>query len=212
MATYAYIRVSTAKQVAEDTPDTQRATINRLANEHDLVVDDWFEDNAYTGNTDKPEQRPGFGKLVNKVKPGDTIIMSQLNRIVRHGMVLMKFVSQWQCDGIKMLVDNPFDQQAVDDPMMLGAVCKLAEMKLAEVKATTIAGMRRVMQETDEQRQAKKKKRVGCPAKNQWYDRQAVKDALAAGERPDAIAKRFGVDVTTVYRIRGMKHRQKKAA
>ncbi|QMO99670.1 recombinase family protein (plasmid) [Escherichia coli] len=202
MAVYGYIRVSTAKQVAEDTPDTQRDTIERLATEHNLLVDRIFEDDAYTGNTDKPEQRPGFGALLSKIKPGDTIIMSQLNRIVRHGMVLMKFVSQWQYDKIKIIVDNEFDQQACDRPVYLGMVCELAEMKLKEVSTATKAGMRRVMAETDEQRRKNDKKRVGRPAKNQWYNKQDIIDALTAGERPDVIAKRFNVGVATVYRIR----------
>lgn len=202
MAVYGYIRVSTAKQVAEDSPDTQRATIERLATEHDLLVDRIFEDDAYTGNTAAPEQRPGFGELVKVIKPGDTIIMAQLNRIVRRGMQLMKYVTNWQCDGVKLLVDNPFDQQAYDRPMYLGVVCELAEAKLREVSTATKAGMARVALETDAERQAKKKNRIGRPAGNQWYDRQMIVDALAAGERPDAVAKRFNIGVATVYRIR----------
>ncbi|MEF5800670.1 recombinase family protein, partial [Escherichia coli] len=82
MATYGYIRVSTAKQVAEETPDTQRMTIAQLALEHGLLVDRYFEDDAISGKTE-PEQRPEFGKLVKVIKPGDTIIMSQLNRVAR---------------------------------------------------------------------------------------------------------------------------------
>lgn len=202
MAVYGYIRVSTAKQVAEDSPDTQRATIERLATEHGLLVDRIFEDDAYTGNTAAPEQRPGFGELVKVIKPGDTIIMAQLNRIVRRGMQLMKYVTNWQCDGVKLLVDNPFDQQAYDRPMYLGVVCELAEAKLREVSTATKAGMRRVMQETDEERKAKHKNRIGRPSNNPWYDRQMIVDALAAGERPDAVAKRFNIGVATVYRIR----------
>lgn len=202
MATYGYIRVSTAKQVAEDTPDTQRATIERLAMEHNLLVDRIFEDDAYTGNTAEPEQRPGFGELVEVIKPGDTIIMAQLNRIVRHGMVLQHIVSGWYRKNIRILVENDFDKEAVNDPMMLGAVCKLAEMKLKEVSATTKAGMARVARETDKERIAKGKNRIGRPAKNPWYDRQMIVDALAAGERPDAVAKRCGVHLATVYRIR----------
>ncbi|MGX6329840.1 recombinase family protein [Escherichia coli] len=202
MATYGYIRVSTAKQVAEDTPDTQRATIERLALEHDLLVDRIFEDDAYTGNTAEPEQRPGFGELVEVIKPGDTIIMSQLNRIVRHGMVLQHIVSGWYRKNIRILVENDFDKEAVNDPMMLGAVCKLAEMKLKEVSTATKAGMARVARETDAERDAKGKKRIGRPSNNQWYDRQMIVDALAAGERPDSVAARFGVGIATVYRIR----------
>ncbi|EFO0053895.1 recombinase family protein [Escherichia coli] len=202
MAVYGYIRVSTAKQVAEDTPDTQRDTINRLATEHNLLVDEIFEDGAYTGNTAEPEQRPGFGKLVNKIKPGDTVIMSQLNRIVRHGMVLQHIVTGWYRKNIRVLVENDFDQRAINSSIMLGAVCEMAEAKLKEVSITTKAGMARVARETDKERQDKNKKRIGRPAKNQWYSKQDIIDALTAGERPDAVAKRCGVHLATVYRIR----------
>ena len=201
MAVYGYIRVSTAKQVAEDTPDTQRMTIAELALKHGLLVDQYFEDDAISGKT-APEKRPGVGALLAVIKPGDTVVMSQLNRIVRRGMQLVKYVSSWQCDGIKLLVDNPFDQEAVDDPMMLGAVGKLAEMKLKEVSAATKAGMARVARETDKERQDKHKGRIGRPAKNPWYSKQDIIDALNRGERPDVIAQRYGVHLATVYRIR----------
>ncbi|ENK1857407.1 recombinase family protein [Escherichia coli] len=207
MAVYGYIRVSTAKQVAEDTPDTQRDTINRLATDHDLLVDEIFEDDAYTGNTAEPEQRPGFGALVSKIKPGDTVIMSQLNRIVRHGMVLQHIVTGWYRKNIRVLVENDFDQRAINSSIMLGAVCEMAQQKLEEVKATTKAGMARVARETDKERQDKNKNRIGRPAQNQWYDKQAIIDALAAGKRPDAVAKEFGIGVATVYRIRNPKTR-----
>lgn len=202
MAVYGYIRVSTAKQVAEDTPDTQRDTIERLARNNGLLVDRIFEDDAYTGNTAEPEQRPGFGKLVEVIKPGDTIIMSQLNRVVRHGMVLQHIVTGWYRKNIRILVDNDFDQRAINSSIMLGAVCEMAQQKLDEVKATTKAGMARVARETDEQRKAKGKHRIGRPSNNPWYDRQMIVDALAAGERPDSVAARFGVGIATVYRIR----------
>lgn len=207
MAVYGYIRVSTAKQVAEDTPDTQRDTINRLALEHGLLVDDWFEDNAYTGNTAEPEKRPGFGKLVAVIKPSDTIIMSQLNRVARRWDVLQAIIANWRRVGIRVLVDSPFDQQAYDDPIMLGVVARMANMKLEEISATTKAGMARVAKETDEERQRKHKNRIGYPAGNQWYDKQAIMDALNRGERPKDIAERYGISVTTVYRIRNPKIR-----
>jgi len=202
MATYGYIRVSTAKQVAEDSPDTQRMTIAQLAMEHNLLVDRIFEDDAYTGNTAEPEQRPGFGELVEVIKPGDTIIMAQLNRIVRHGMVLQHIVTGWYRKNIRVLVKNDFDQRAINSSIMLGAVCEMAQQKLDEVSVTTKAGMARVARETDKERIAKGKNRIGRPAKNPWYDRQMIVDALAAGERPDAVAKEFGIGVATVYRIR----------
>ncbi|EOO1522005.1 recombinase family protein [Escherichia coli] len=202
MAVYGYIRVSTAKQLAEDTPDTQHNTIERLAAEHDLLVDRIFEDDAYTGNTAEPEKRPGFGKLVSIIKPDDTIIMSQLNRVARRWDVLNAIIANWRRVGIRVLVDNPFDQQAYDDPIMLGVVCRMANMKLEEVSRTTKAGMARIARETDAERQAKKKNRIGRPAKNQWYNKQDIIDALANGARPDAVAKQFNIGVATVYRIR----------
>ena len=203
MAVYGYIRVSTAKQVSEESPKTQRITIDRLANEHGLLVDKYFEDDAYTGNTKEPEQRPAFGELVNIVKPGDTVIMSQLNRIVRRGMVLQHIVTGWYRKGVHVLVDNEYDRKALESSGYLGLVGELAELKLKEVSATTKAGMARVKLENEKERWEKKgKKRIGRPAGNQWYQKQDVIDALAAGERPDAIAKRIGIDRATVYRIR----------
>lgn len=201
MATYAYIRVSTAKQVAEDSPDTQRMTIERLATEHDLLVDEWFEDDAISGKTE-PEKRPGFGALVSIIKPGDTIIMSQLNRVARRWDVLQDIISSWRRVGIRVLVKNEMDQQAYDDPIMLGVICRMADLKLKEVSITTKAGMARVAKETDEERQKKHKNRIGRPAKNQWYNKQDIIDALAAGERPSIIAERFNIQVSTVYNIR----------
>ncbi|MDI4420600.1 hypothetical protein E7V08_24350 [Escherichia coli] len=202
MAVYGYIRVSTAKQVGEDSPKTQHETIERLASDNGLLVDRYFEDDACTGNTKEPEKRPGFGVLVSIIKPGDTIIMSQLNRVARRWEVLQAIIANWRRIGIRVLVDAPFDQQAYDDPIMLGAVCRLANMKLEEVSKATKAGMARVARETDEERQAKHKNRIGRPSNNPWYDRQAIADALAAGERPDSVAARFGVGIATVYRIR----------
>lgn len=202
MATYGYIRVSTAKQVVEDTPDTQRMTIAQLAMEHGLLVDEIFEDDAISGKTE-PEKRPGFGALVNRIKTGDTVIMSQLNRVARRWDVLQDIISSWRRVGIRVLVKNEMDQQAYDDPIMLGVICRMADLKLKEVSITTKAGMARVAKETDQQRRDKHKNRIGRPAKkNQWYDRQMIVDALAAGERPDAVAERCGVHLATVYRIR----------
>ncbi len=206
MAVYGYIRVSTAKQVAEETPDTQKATIDRLARINGLLVDKYFQDDAISGKTE-PEQRPEFGKLVNIIKPDDTIIMSQLNRVARKWEVLQDIISGWRRVGIRVLVDSPFDQQAYDDPIMLGVVARMANMKLEEISAATKAGMARVARETDEQRKEKHKKRIGYPAGDQWYDKQAIMDALNRGERPKDIAERYGISVTTVYRIRNPKIR-----
>lgn len=201
MAVYGYIRVSTAKQVAEDSPDTQRITIEQLALEHGLLVEQYFEDDAMSGKTE-PEKRPGFGELVSKVKTGDTIIMSQLNRVARKWDVLQAIIANWRRVGIRVLVKNDMDQQAYDDPIMLGVVCRLANLKLKEVSTTTKAGIARVARETDEERQAKGKNRIGRPSNNQWYSKQDIIDALTIGERPDSVAARFGVGIATVYRIR----------
>lgn len=202
MATYGYIRVSTAKQVAEDSPDTQRMTIAQLALEHDLLVDRYFEDDAISGKTE-PEKRPEFGALVKVIKPGDTIIMSQLNRVSRKWDVLQDIISGWRRVGIRVLVHNKMDQAAYDDPIMLGVICRMADLKLKEVSTATKAGMARVARETDEERRKKHKGRIGRPCDNQWYNKQDIIDALAAGERPAAVAERFGIgSVATVYRIR----------
>lgn len=82
---YGYIRVSTDKQTTEN----QSFEILNFAKTKGLVIDEWMEETI--SSTKKMEVRK-FGKLLKKMKKGDTLIVSELSRMGRNLMQIMKIL------------------------------------------------------------------------------------------------------------------------
>lgn len=83
--TYGYIRVSTDRQTTQN----QKFEINNYAKERRIVIDEWIEETISA--TKKLEQRK-FGHLLNKMKKGDVLIVSELSRMGRNLMQIMKIL------------------------------------------------------------------------------------------------------------------------
>lgn len=82
---YGYIRVSTDKQTTQN----QKFEIKNYAKERSIVIDEWIEETISA--TKKLEQRK-FGHLLNKMKKGDMLIVSELSRMGRNLMQIMKIL------------------------------------------------------------------------------------------------------------------------
>ncbi|MEB2773672.1 master DNA invertase Mpi family serine-type recombinase [Algoriphagus sp. D3-2-R+10] len=82
---YGYIRVSTDKQTTEN----QSFEILNFAKTKGLEIDEWMEETI--SSTKKMEVRK-FGKLLKKMKKGDTLIVSELSRMGRNLMQIMKIL------------------------------------------------------------------------------------------------------------------------
>lgn len=83
--TYGYIRVSTDKQTTQN----QKFEIKNYAKERGVVIDEWIEETISA--TKKLEQRK-FGQLLEKMQKGDTLIVSELSRMGRNLMQIMKIL------------------------------------------------------------------------------------------------------------------------
>lgn len=83
--TYGYIRVSTDRQTTQN----QKFEIKNYAKERNVVIDEWIEETISA--TKKLEQRK-FGHLLNKMKKGDVLIVSELSRMGRNLMQIMKIL------------------------------------------------------------------------------------------------------------------------
>lgn len=83
--TYGYIRVSTDRQTTQN----QKFEIKNYAKERSIVIDEWIEETISA--TKKLEQRK-FGHLLNKMKKGDVLIVSELSRMGRNLMQIMKIL------------------------------------------------------------------------------------------------------------------------
>jgi DNA invertase Pin-like site-specific DNA recombinase len=82
---YGYIRVSTDRQTTQN----QKFEIKNYAKERNIVIDEWIEETISA--TKKLEQRK-FGHLLNKMKKGDMLIVSELSRMGRNLMQIMKIL------------------------------------------------------------------------------------------------------------------------
>lgn len=82
---YGYIRVSTDRQTTQN----QKFEIKNYAKERDIVIDEWIEETISA--TKKLEQRK-FGQLLKKMQKGDMLIVSELSRMGRNLMQIMKIL------------------------------------------------------------------------------------------------------------------------
>lgn len=82
---YGYIRISTDKQTTEN----QRFEIEKFARLKQLVIDEWIEETI--SSTKRLECRK-FGHLLGRMEKGDVIIVSELSRMGRNLMQIMKIL------------------------------------------------------------------------------------------------------------------------
>ena len=89
---YGYARVSTAQQdYATQIEDLKRAGATKI-----------FKD-KYTGTT---ADRPEFDKLIAKIKNGDTLIVTKLDRLARNTQDALNIVKKMNAEGVILRVLN----------------------------------------------------------------------------------------------------------
>ena len=82
---YGYIRVSTDKQTTEN----QRFEIQKFANQREMKMHEWIEETISA--TKKLEERK-FGNLLLRMKKGDQLVVTELSRLGRNLMQIMKIL------------------------------------------------------------------------------------------------------------------------
>jgi DNA invertase Pin-like site-specific DNA recombinase len=83
---YGYIRVSTDHQTVEN----QRFEILNFAKQNNLQIDSWIEE---TISGTKNYNKRALGRLLRRVKPGDTIICTELSRLGRSLFMIMEILN-----------------------------------------------------------------------------------------------------------------------
>jgi DNA invertase Pin-like site-specific DNA recombinase len=82
---YGYIRISTDKQTTEN----QRYEILKFAELKHLAIDEWIEETI--SSTKRLDVRK-FGELLSRMQKGDVLIVSELSRMGRNLMQIMKIL------------------------------------------------------------------------------------------------------------------------
>lgn len=193
MAVYAYLRVSTGKQDGEN----QRQGIDEFAKKRGFVIDEYIDDEGKSG-TLEPEKRE-LGNLLKKLSHGDILLAGEISRLGRSLFMIMRILEYCMNNGIKVYTVK--DNYELGDNIT-SKVLAFAFGLSAEIEREMIS--RRTKEALEKKRQ--QGIILGRPfgdcnsyTKLSKYESQ-IDAMLAAGVRKSEIARRLGVDRTTLYR------------
>jgi putative DNA-invertase from lambdoid prophage Rac len=186
MATFGYSRVSTNGQ----TTDNQRLELEQAG----YKVDYWFEDAGISGKT-HASQRPQFQKLLERIREGETLIVSKLDRLGRDAVDVLQTVRELQERKVRVIVHQlgNTDLTSPAGRLLLTMLSAVAEMERDLLVERTQAGLQRAKAEG---------KQLGRPAKTTEEDRRAILARLQTGESVSQVSRDFGVSRATIIGIR----------
>ena len=186
MALFAYSRVSTSNQNTENQKlEIQRAGFN---------VDYYFEDVGISGKT-SASQRQQFSLLLNKIRDGETLIVSKLDRLGRDAIDVLSTVKLLSERNIKVIVLQlgNTDLTSTTGKLLLTMLSAVAEMERSMIVERTQAGLARARAEG---------KILGRKSKTTAEQKSEIKKRLSAGESVSSLARAFSVSRASIIGIR----------
>ena len=186
MAVFGYGRVSTV---------IQNTTNQRLELEQaGLKIDYWFEDAGVSGKT-SASQRPAFKQLLEKIRDGETLVVSKIDRLGRDAVDVLQTVEMLAKRQIKVVV-HQLGQTDLTSPagkLLLTMLSAVAAMERDLLIERTQAGLQRARAEG---------KRLGRPSKTTQSQRTEIRQLLAQGSSVSDVARQFQVSRASVISIR----------
>jgi len=195
--TYGYIRVSTDMQDVEN----QKIGINRKASELNTPIDEWVSDDGVSGTKEYSERE--LGGLMERLKDGDTIIVSEISRLARSVFMLFRIVEH--CTQTRScVIYSVKESQVLKKNDVVSAIILSAYGTAAQIEREMI--VKRTKEGLERRRQmgvvfgrpvgSKNKPKEVTLQKEAAIEELILKDVSAA-----AIAKIANVNRQTVYNI-----------
>ena len=184
---FAYCRVSTVEQSTEN----QRREIAAAG----FAIDDRrVIEEAISGSV-AAKERPGFGRLIDRLEPGDVLVVTKLDRLGRNAMDVRATVEQLAQAGVRVhcLALGGVDLTSAAGRMTMQVISAVAEFERDLLIERTKSGLQRAKAEGKE---------FGRPSSLSGEQRRAVLSRLAAGETVAALAREFSTSRQTIMRVR----------
>ena len=189
---FAYGRVSTSQQTTEN----QRLELAQAG----YKIDDefWFADEGLSGKT-CAKQRPEFGRLLSKVRKGETLVVSKLDRLGRDAIDVMQTIRMLGERKIKVIVLQlgNTDLTSAAGKLLLTMLAAVAEMERDLLVERTQAGLQRAKAEG---------KQLGRPSKTSQEQRKAILEGLEGGQSVSAMARLYNISRANIIGIRARAH------
>jgi DNA invertase Pin-like site-specific DNA recombinase len=186
MAVFGYGRVSTAGQTVEN----QRLELERAG----VGMDFWLADEGVSGAV-PAMQRPQFKVLLDRIRPGEALIVGKLDRLGRDAIDVLQTVRTLadRAISVKVLNLGGVDLTSPAGKMLLHMLAAVAEMERDLLVERTQAGLQRARAEG---------KKLGRRPATTATQRATIRQRLAAGESVAAVAREHGLSRATVATIR----------
>ncbi|MDR6855304.1 recombinase family protein [Variovorax guangxiensis] len=184
---FAYCRVSTAEQNTAN-------QAQEIAAAGFAVTDSRIIAETISGSTAASE-RPGFGKLLDKLESGDVLVVTKLDRLGRNAMDVRATVEALDGMGVRVhcLALGGVDLTSPAGKMTMGVIAAVAEFEKDLLVERTQAGLARAKAEG---------RTLGRPKALDNAKRQEVLQRLAAGEAVAAVARAMKASRATIMRVR----------
>ena len=139
--------------------------------------------------------RPAFVKLLERLEPGDVLVVTKLDRLGRNAIDVRQTVEQLAGRGVRVhcLALGGVDLTAPAAKMTMQVIAAVAEFERDLLVERTQAGLARAKGEG---------KTLGRPARLSEKQRKEVARRLQAGETVSGLAREFDVHRATIIRVR----------
>lgn len=186
---FGYGRVSTDTQ----STDNQRVELAQAG--YQIPDEFWFSDCGISGKT-CAMQRPRFGILLSKIRSGETLVVSKLDRLGRDAVDVMQTIDLLHERKVKVIVLQlgSTDLTSAAGKLLLTMLAAVAEMERDLLIERTQAGLQRAKAQG---------KKLGRPAKTTDEQRQSIRADLKIGISVSQLARQHSVSRATVIGIRG---------
>lgn len=183
--TFAYGRVSTGLQETLN----QRLELENAG----WVIDFWFSDTV-SGKT-HAAQRPAFRELLSKIRDGETLVVSKLDRLGRDAIDILQTVRMLGERSIRVVVQQlgSTDLTSPAGKLLLSMLAAVAEMERDLLIERTQAGLVRAKAQG---------KQLGRPPKLTQRQRSEITTALDEGMSISALSKLYAVSRATIAGVK----------
>ncbi|MFO3681576.1 recombinase family protein [Pseudomonas aeruginosa] len=180
---FAYCRVSTVTQTTENQIEEIRAAGFQV-DPHRIISE------TISGSV-QANKRPGWLRLLDKLEPGDVLVVTKLDRLGRSAIDVRSTVDTLATEGIKVhcLALGGADLTSAAGRMTLQVLAAVAEFERDLLIERTQAGLARAKSEG---------KKLGRPAATSTT--QAVQELKAQKYSQSQVSKKLGIGIATVKR------------
>jgi putative DNA-invertase from lambdoid prophage Rac len=183
--TFAYLRVSKTELTVEN----QRLELESSGHK----VDYWFEE-TISGSV-PAFQRPVFSEMISKMRDGETLLISRLDRAGRDCIDIVSTVRTLQQRGIKLVILQlgNVDLTSPVGAMILSVLAAAAELERSLLIERTQSGLARARAQG---------KKLGRPAKVDSEKQSAIIGLLDSGVSVSQIARDLGMCRNTILKAK----------